>query len=157
MTTRERAPARSAYMPPRNVFLEDISQEDCQRLLRSHQIGRLAVVLEDQPEIFPVNYELLDGEVVIRTSAGKKLHGASQRRVAFEIDGIDEYGHRGWDVVVHGTAYDISTAYDEQARELPLEPWVGGEGKNSWIRIVPTAVTGRRIVPSPSEAPVRPE
>ena len=48
----------------------------CWALLRSQEVGRLAVSIADRPEIFPVNYVVDHGTVVFRTAEGTKLAGA---------------------------------------------------------------------------------
>lgn len=59
--------------------LEELSTQDCYRLLASQQIGRLGVMGEHYPLIFPVNYALDDGVVVFRTNPGLKLTAADRR------------------------------------------------------------------------------
>lgn len=124
-----------------------LSLGECLALLASERIGRLAVDLDGQPDIFPVNY-LLDGDrVVIRTDEGMKLRHASLDRVAFEVDRVDPKTGEAWSVVVKGTSREITTAIDaasERERELSLEP-LGAEHGRHWLRIVPRSVTGRRI------------
>lgn len=126
--------------------LEVLERAECLELLRSHHLGRLAVVIGEHPVIFPVNYAI-DGEtIVFRTDEGAKLHGAvPDREVAFEIDGSDPLYHGGWSVLVVGRAEEIASP-DERARltGLPLGAWCPGPMAH-WIRIRPAAVTGRRI------------
>lgn len=127
--------------------LKELSSEECHTLLAEHHVGRLAVVVGGQPVIFPVNY-VFDGErVVFRTDEGQKLRHAPLRRVAFEIDGIDETAGTGWSVLVQGSTYEITRAvdhYSEELRRLPVTPFAPGE-KAHWIEIVPVEITGRRI------------
>lgn len=125
--------------------LEVLTRDECLRLLAEHHLGRVAVVVDGRPLIFPVNY-CLDGErVVFRTDAGTKLYGARGMHVAFEIDAADGYYHRGWSVLVVGVGEDVEDPA-ERARmaRLPLGIWSGGP-KSHWITIRPDAVTGRRI------------
>ncbi len=124
--------------------LEPIDEEECWRRLAEHRIGRLAVEVGSQPDIFPVNYILEDRQIVVRTAEGTKLAAALMGQlVAFEIDEIDDDAREGWSVVVHGTASESQTLpsvlHDE---ELELEPWAKG-AKNRYIHITPTRVTGR--------------
>src|SRR5690349_23480213 len=74
----------------------------CWALLRSHEVGRLAVSIADRPEIFPVNYVVDHGTVVFRTAEGTKLAGASRCDVAFEADGYESGTGEAWSVVVYG-------------------------------------------------------
>ncbi len=129
------------------THLEVLDRDACMCLLASARLGRLAVVVEGRPVVFPVNY-VLDGDaVVFRTGGGTKLHAAVGNEVAFEIDGSDGSYHTGWSVLVGGRAEEIVDARDlERCARLPLRPWARGDVSH-WIRIRPRAVTGRRIPP----------
>src|SRR4051812_3082650 len=122
-----------------------IAREECLQMLANRGFGRLAVVVQDQPLIFPVNYAMDRSAVVFRTDGGTKLYAAVGRPVAFEIDGADAVYHEGWSVLVVGVAEEV---FDEQElarlRALPLGPWVPGP-KPHWVRIRPGAITGRRL------------
>ena len=48
----------------------------CLQLLRTREVGRLAVSSADHPDIFPINYVLDRGTVVFRTAEGTKLAAA---------------------------------------------------------------------------------
>jgi nitroimidazol reductase NimA-like FMN-containing flavoprotein (pyridoxamine 5'-phosphate oxidase superfamily) len=131
---------------PDHVY-EELSHADCLELLATQHVGRIAVVVEARPIVFPVNYALAGDEVVFRTNAGTKLAGAVLGHVAFEIDGIDEAAREGWSVVVQGVGYEVTTALDlhsEQLRQLELQPWVPGD-RPHWVRIATHSVTGRRL------------
>ncbi len=129
------------------THLEVLDRVECQRLLQMTHLGRLAIVVEGRPLVFPVNYAL-DGEaVVFRTAEGTKLYGALGHEVAFEIDGFDTAYHLGWSVLVVGMGEELhDPAEIARCERLPVRPW--GEGaKSHWLRIRPRAITGRRIPP----------
>lgn len=135
--------------------LEEISEEDCFALLSGQDLGRLAVVREGQPEIFPVNYALDGHTVVIRTQPGLKLSYAALARVAFEVEDIDTKRREGWVVVVKGHGEDITEAMDprsEHARATPVRPWVSG-AHESHIVIARPVVSGRRLRSRPLPPP----
>lgn len=123
--------------------LHAIDRDECLHILASHHLGRLAVSIQDQPVIFPVNYALDGRSIVFRTDRGTKLYGACNRPVAFEVDGIE--GGDGWSVLVIGTA-ELVEAADEIVRlqKLSLGPWNPGP-KEYWVRIRSGAITGRRF------------
>lgn len=131
--------------------IEAMTESEAWSELRNHGVGRLVVNVGTQPDIFPVNYTL-DGEtIVVRTAEGTKLAAAVMGgKVAFEIDAIDEDGRVGWSVVVHGEAHE-SKSLDEVMHDetLPVDPWAAGD-KNRVVRITPTEITGRRLVPAGS-------
>ncbi|MCC5951874.1 MAG: pyridoxamine 5'-phosphate oxidase family protein [Acidimicrobiia bacterium] len=125
-----------------------LDSERCWELLRSTQIGRLAVAVGHYPDIFPVNYRIWRDKVVIRTEAGTKLAGAVLNgSVAFEIDEIDPEHHSGWSVVVSGRGREPERMEEELALEdLDFELWVGTP-KSRWLIIEPETVTGRELPP----------
>ena len=130
--------------------LEIIPPDECRRLLATDQVGRLALNDGGTPMVFPVNYAL-DGEaIVFRTAPGTKLSVGPRGHVSFEIDDMDRSTHTGWSVVVTGQLEEV-TPYDaetfDRVHRLPVEPWSGGD-KPHWMRLVPTRVSGRRIIPT---------
>lgn len=127
--------------------IEELATAQCAELLETHHFGRIAVVVDGRPIIFPVNYVLDRDAVVFRTEPGTKLSGAALGRVSFEIDGVDEGSRTGWSVVVQGVGNDITDAVDlrsEGLRGLELQPWVPGE-RDRWVAIVSRSITGRRV------------
>jgi nitroimidazol reductase NimA-like FMN-containing flavoprotein (pyridoxamine 5'-phosphate oxidase superfamily) len=134
-------------IPEGPTVFEEIPEQECLSLLASSTFGRLAVVSDGAPDVFPVNYFFDKGRVAIRTAWGTKLAAAALARVAFEVDSVEDSDHTGWSVVVHGTAFDISESLDEVSetmRSSPVSTWLPGD-KSSWIRIEPSAITGRRV------------
>jgi nitroimidazol reductase NimA-like FMN-containing flavoprotein (pyridoxamine 5'-phosphate oxidase superfamily) len=126
---------------------EELSVGECLELLGSHQFGRLAVVIDARPVLFPINYALDGDSVVFRTAPGTKLSGAALGHVAFEIDEVDETTQTGWSVIVKGVGNDITSTLDErseQLRALEIQPWVPGEHAH-WVGILAQSVTGRRL------------
>lgn len=127
-------------------MVEVLSPEECRALLASHNVGRLAIIGSGgRPDIFPVNYRLVGDDVVFLTNLGTKLEGADIARVAFEVDRPAPDGMSGWSVVVHGTAYDISTSVDHRSvslRAIDVESALRGV---RLVRIVAEETTGRRV------------
>lgn len=128
--------------------LEELDVDECWRLLRRKDVGRLAVSIQNRPDIFPVNYRLDEETIVIKTAAGQKLAAATLGAgVAFEVDGLDEPDHSGWSVVIRGTATEVENLEELlSADRLLIEPWARGS-KPRYLRIVPEHVTGRRVPP----------
>ena len=136
--------------PPRQ--LDDIGEEECFDLLQSQDLGRLAIVHDGRPEIFPVNYAVSDGIIAIRTGLGVKLNYASLAHVAFEVEDIDLETREGWVVEVRGFAEEITDAanpWAERARDSVGQPWVTGPHEH-YISITHSQVTGRRLRPPPT-------
>ena len=55
------------------TWLEILGTEACWELLASAPVGRLGVVVDGRPEIFPVNFVTDDRTIVFRTEVGSKL------------------------------------------------------------------------------------
>ena len=124
---------------------EVLSVHDCWEYLRSASVGRLAVVTETGPEIFPVNYLPEDGTLIFRTGPGTKLEAlAAAGTVAFEADGLNSYGTIAWSVVLKGTS-ETMPADSAVAPDQDPSPWEEGI-KDTLVRITPAEVTGRRFV-----------
>lgn len=135
----------TATAPGTPEHTEVLDQRVCWDLLRHGIIGRLAVVVDGEPDIFPINYVVDHGTIVFRTDAGRKLSAAAHRPVAFEVDGYDQRDAVAWSVVVHGVGAEIRETDDViEAMGLPLDPWQEGS-KARFMRIAASAVTGRRI------------
>ncbi|MDN3903527.1 pyridoxamine 5'-phosphate oxidase family protein [Arthrobacter sp. YD2] len=126
---------------------DQLTSNQCWDYIRRAQFGRLAVIVDGRPEIFPINFAVDHGSVVFRTAAGTKLSGAlSGNTVAFEIDGYDDNLSSAWSVVLKGTASLLADNEDLLASEdLPLFPWQAGT-KNAFVRIDPEVTSGRRFI-----------
>lgn len=128
--------------------LEEMSEVACRRYLSQHQVGRIAIMVDDHPEIFPVNYRFTDGSIVIRVGPGLKLNAiANNPLVAFEIDGTNEERHNGWSVLVVGRTEEV-TDPDERVRLMEQgdpAPWPGGE-KDHVVLIHAEQVSGRYLL-----------
>jgi nitroimidazol reductase NimA-like FMN-containing flavoprotein (pyridoxamine 5'-phosphate oxidase superfamily) len=132
-------------MDDRQDATEILGEAQCWELLDRAQVGRLAVDIAGQPDIFPINFLVNEGGIVFRSAAGTKLAGAVLNRfVAFEIDGYEPDDRVAWSVVVKGQARAIEAMQEVfDAEELPLYPWLAWD-KPNFVRIEPMVVTGRR-------------
>ena len=122
----------------------ELTANQCWDYIRKAEIGRLAVVADQHPEIFPINFVVDRGSVVFRTAEGTKLAAALEgAAVAFEVDGYDDRLGQAWSVVLKGSAVQLESIEDILAsEELPLFPWQSGE-KNHFVRIDPVQTSGR--------------
>lgn len=134
--------------------LDEMSEAECLEMLAGHALGRLAVVVSNQPLIFPVNYAMSGRIVVFRTASGTKYFNAPESKVAFEIDGFDTATGVGWSVMVQGVAQDATDLYDPvswAAHAVSPEPMAPG-AKNYLVAIAPSRITGRRFRSEPRPA-----
>ncbi len=124
--------------------LSVLSPEECRRRLHDGHLGRVAVTMDALPAIFPVNYALLDDEIVFRTAPGTKLcAGILERVVAFEVDETTPDGASGWSVLVIGRAAQIHyPPMLERARRLGLRPSVPGP-RDYFVKIASDHISGR--------------
>ena len=141
-----RCQAHRVVMTTDRLGMTVLATNECFDLLRTQQVGRLAVAIGQHPDIFPINYAVDGGSVVFRTAEGTKLAGALLTpAVAFEADGVIEGSDEAWSVVVKGRAREIGKMFELlDALDLPLYPWQVAP-KPRFVRIVPDEVTGRRF------------
>ncbi|MFD8524320.1 DUF1918 domain-containing protein [Streptomyces capillispiralis] len=130
--------------------LRDLGPEECRRLLSTHGVGRVAVSTSDgRPAVVPVNYEIVEDEIVFRTAPDSVPAAAVGTEVAFEVDHVDEAMSRGWSVLAVGPASVVTEPGTVRGlvRRAHTEPWPGG-ARDMWVSIRPTRLTGRRITPA---------
>ena len=121
----------------------ELPVHECWELLRRARVGRLAVLADGRPHIFPLNHVVDQGTLVFRTAPGTKLAAAVGSPVAFEVDGQDDDAGQVWSVVVQGRAREVRRFYELiDTAELPLSSWQAGP-KPRFVRIEPEHVTGR--------------
>jgi nitroimidazol reductase NimA-like FMN-containing flavoprotein (pyridoxamine 5'-phosphate oxidase superfamily) len=127
------------------TWMMHMGPEQCRVRLGQVALGRIGVIVDGRPEIFPVNH-VYDAEtdcVVFPTNPGTKLHAAlTWPWIAFEVDGLDEDGS-GWSVLVVGRAEPLPPG--DLARVAPRRAARWRTAAVQWVRIVPDRITGRRI------------
>jgi hypothetical protein len=123
-----------------------LTEDECWGLVDAAEVGRLAVAVAGEPEIFPVNFVVDGRALMFRTGEGTKLAALTiSARVAFEIDGYLPESGEAWSVVVKGQAERMERFPDIYAAEkLPLFSWQASP-KQWFVRVTPAKVTGRRF------------
>jgi nitroimidazol reductase NimA-like FMN-containing flavoprotein (pyridoxamine 5'-phosphate oxidase superfamily) len=126
--------------------LDALPEAACWELLHRRILGRIAIVVDGVPRMFPVNFIVDRGDIVFRTDDGMKLEAARNGEVAsFEVDHHDPMYHNGWSVLVTGVLEDIT---DDPERPdtvaLPVRSWAG-QGTHV-IRLRPLGISGRRVI-----------
>ncbi|MEO5654078.1 MAG: pyridoxamine 5'-phosphate oxidase family protein [Marmoricola sp.] len=127
----------------------DLSRAECETLLRSEVVGRLALSTPDGPHVIPINYSVVDDAIIVRTSPYSVLgtYGRDST-LAFEIDHFDHDEHSGWSVVARGRAAfvtDPATLEHIKALGQP-DPWAAG-GREMYLRLKWDELNGRRLGP----------
>ncbi|MGW6394975.1 helix-turn-helix domain-containing protein [Streptomyces sp. NPDC055103] len=137
--------------------MEDIGEAECWELLDGHGVGRIALEGRDGLMVIPVNYQVVDGDIVFMTAEDSPLAraSASGAEVAFEEDHLDEAFSQGWSVLLVGPARTVSDEiFVRRIKDaVHSEPWAG-DGRDTVVTLSPRRVTGRRIqVPGAPGAP----
>jgi hypothetical protein len=129
--------------------LEELSPQECVRMLSTVAVGRIVFTARALPAIRPVCH-LVDGDdIVIRADDGapivSALKSAAGSVVAYEADAINPAGQLEWSVNVVGVARRV-TDPDEAARyRHALRPWTR-DAKDQVIAIHADVVRGFRLV-----------
>ena len=122
-----------------------LSRDQCLGLLRSIRIGRVVVTIGALPAAFPVNFALMDDDVVFRTAPGTKLSALDEAVVAFQADRFDPTAGIGWSVLVQGRASVVTDPEElERAGRLRIRPWLRSD-RPLYVRIRSEVVSGRRL------------
>jgi nitroimidazol reductase NimA-like FMN-containing flavoprotein (pyridoxamine 5'-phosphate oxidase superfamily) len=130
-----------------NPGLRSLSDSECWRLLGSQDLGRIAIVIDGWPQVFPVNYAAEDRTILFRTGRGAKLEHGRRSRVCFEVDGWDDRTGIGWSVMVQGVIREITDDSDQGAetlRQLSVHPAAPGL-RPYLLALFPSRVSGRRF------------
>jgi hypothetical protein len=127
---------------------EVLTVPECHRLLavaaKEGLTGRLAVGNDTAPIVVPVNFAVLDHQILIRIGTGTLLESAVGRLVAFETDDLDRVNGQAWSVLVRGLAavLEPTETIDRHHLPHPLVLWPG----NTVLVVRPDVVSGRRFV-----------
>lgn len=117
-------------------------------LLGTVSFGRIVFSQDALPAIRPVNHLLDSGEIIIRTHLGAAVLTAADTAhgfvVAYEADAISPADHRGWSVIVTGTAHLIRDPHLLAKYDTLLHTWVAGQ-MDQFLRIHPEIITGIRL------------
>jgi uncharacterized protein len=111
--------------PRDSDHFEALDRDECILRLKVHGFGRVGAILRERSIVYPVNYAVHEGAVVIRTRVGGDIELATDDAwVAFEIDGTDCLSHEGWSVLVVGRATHMNDP-DELVSDklIRLAPW----------------------------------
>lgn len=139
-----RAPGRER--PATNPALTVLDRAHCEDLVRPGGIGRVVFRASGHPVALPVNFRMLDGDVVFRSGEdGSASNIAAEEPVSFEVDRLDDAMSEGWSVLAEGTIRRVHDPDElRQAEALGIEPWAGGT-RPAYFRLAVRTLTGRRI------------
>ena len=126
--------------------LQVLEPAECRRLLAQQEVGRLAYVARaGTPDIVPVNYSVVGGDLLIRSGVGPKLQAVQRRDlVALEVDDLDSSTRSGWSVVVVGRVRELPARALDAA--VGPHPWADGP-RERLVLLQVQRLTGRRLLP----------
>lgn len=126
--------------------LEMLSAGECRAWLARRAVGCFLFAADRGPVAIPVNYKMIGDDIVFRTDDHTAAAGAiSQQRVSFLVARFDEDLREGCSVLASGTAIILTRPEGlHAAAEVGIEPWADGD-RDTYIRITPDEITGRRI------------
>ena len=116
-------------------------------LLSRETVGRLCVLVNGYPLAFPINYRILQDGTDIRVVFRAAPHAAVaqyQGAASMEVDQIDAAHQTAWSVIVRGMLHRVF-GQDELPDTYPML-----EGRDQWMVLEVSAVSGRRFESTPS-------
>lgn len=135
------------------LTVRPLGVDECWKLLRSSELGRVAVTIDAMPVVLPVFFAVVEDAIVFRTAPGTKLEAATTEAVvAFEADDFDPVTREGWSVVVQGVAREVTDPGELDRIRGPHADIVGAHGSaDRYVTIPATLIDGRaiRAVPEP--------
>ena len=125
----------------------ELSEAECEALLRSGVVGRLALSTPGGPHIIPINYSVVDDALIVRTSPYSVLGTyGRESTLAFEIDNFDLGSQSGWSVVARGRATFVTDPdqLDHIKALCQPHPWAGGS-REMHLCLRWNELSGRRL------------
>ena len=125
----------------------DLTETDCEELLRGGLVGRVALCTPTGPHVVPVNYSVVDDAVVFRTTPYSILGSQSRGSLlAFEVDQFDYEHQRGWSVVARGRSEMVVDADELENIRAAWDPdtWAAGS-RTLYLRMRWSELTGRQL------------
>jgi nitroimidazol reductase NimA-like FMN-containing flavoprotein (pyridoxamine 5'-phosphate oxidase superfamily) len=150
--------------------LEDMTAEEIDQFLACARVGRLGLIVKNEPYVVPVGFVYAEGKILFHTcSRGAKMEAIkANSKVCFEVDETISDGTMSKSVILSGMAeivdensrkiphlqrlidkYRVSTSFDEYMSKLGRNR----EKELSAVKIcviTPKKITGRRLVPKPT-------
>jgi nitroimidazol reductase NimA-like FMN-containing flavoprotein (pyridoxamine 5'-phosphate oxidase superfamily) len=124
-------------MPDSPPVLEELTRSECLKLVEGGGVGRVGINVEALPAILPVDFGILDQDIVVRTVPGTRLDAAlTGAVVAFQADFTDRSSGDAWSVLVRGVAHKLTTREDLcAAKTLGLRSWAIDDKEDCFVRI----------------------
>jgi hypothetical protein len=137
--------------------LNPLTQDECWDLLGDDVVGRIGFDVGHGIRIHPVNYEVEDRTILVRTAHGTELGTCAElfgggAIVGLQVDALDRERRQGWSVLVNGRVSvllpgEVQRLRDERGEAREGLPWVDGD-RALWLRLTPVEITGRSLGPA---------
>ena len=88
------------------VVSDPLDPAECRALPWTAEIGRLAFTGPSGTTVRPLNFVLVESDVLLRVGAGSTVR-AARGTVALEIDDLDPLTRTGWSVVAEGHLEEV--------------------------------------------------
>lgn len=125
--------------------LEVLDRPTCIRLLSRESLGRLAIVKDGQPLVFPINFRVDDPLIWFRTAPGLKLDAiVDGSPVALEADRFDSLTSTRWSVLVTGVGRLALPGELDRGAANDIPRWAPG-GAAIPVAITISQISGRRL------------
>jgi hypothetical protein len=133
---------------------EVLTRNECVRLLAigAGGVGRIGLVdAAGNVVIHPINYRMLDDDVLVQVGPGLMLDAASQATiVSFEIDQISKGDGDAWSVLVHGLATVLPDSSRLRSARPDVDPPLVPQPGCAMVRIRTGVLSGRRFLVGPN-------
>jgi uncharacterized protein len=128
------------------AHLNTLTREECLELLKQVVVGRIGYVTDGIAIILPVNFWVVDGDIIFCTAKGSTLNWLSLRgRLSFQADASRWADREGWSVLIHGVAREVTDPNElEILRRGPLRSWLRSSAEH-WVRIRIETISGRAL------------
>ena len=139
-------PVGTGHPPGGVAEVLELDHAGCYELLRHGGIGRVLFCADRGPVGLPVNFRLLEEDIVFRTGEGSirsALDAGGQ--IGLEADRLDDALGEGWSVVATGQGSLVDDPdVLERIDALGIHSWAG-EHRPRVVRLRIDEITGRRI------------
>lgn len=130
--------------------LSTLTRAECLELLVQAVVGRIGYVTDGIAIILPVNFTVLDGDIIFCTANGSLLKWLRLRgHLSFQVDESRWADREGWSVLIHGVAREVTDPHElEVLRRGPMRSWLRSSAEH-WVRIRIETISGRALNAAP--------
>jgi nitroimidazol reductase NimA-like FMN-containing flavoprotein (pyridoxamine 5'-phosphate oxidase superfamily) len=135
------------------VTLRELSRTDCLALLRTTNLGSVALTRRALPAVVSARYLVHDDRVLVHMSTGlDRVPWIDGEVVALHVSAFDDDSRYGWSVSVTGAAHGTPNPTADETR--PHAPWIP-RGGGDLIAISTDLIWGERLGPTEETTPPR--